>query len=223
MSSPRAHLFSMAMAGSLLLLSQGAAKDSRVDPLPPYAIAQLGTNRLRHGQRVSSLIFSPDGNALLSVGWGEASLAAVRLWDAADGKMKWSVKRRFASCAAFTPDGRTIAVGSGVGVVHLWQVETGQELRKWTGDQGAVTAVTFTPDGKRLFTAGGSGKLHLWDTSNGKEIRTFEGHDREVLGMACRPTARCSLQPAMTIRSASGRSKRGKNYSRLSWLIPKAR
>ena len=186
MSSARTLL--LAMAAALPLLSQGIVKDPRLDslgdPLPPYAVARLGTARLRHGQPVSSLTFSPDGKSLLSVGWGEASLSTVRLWDAADGKEKWSVNQRFASCAAFAPDGRTIAVGSGVGVVHLWQAETGQELCKWTGDQGPVTAVAFTRDGKRLFTAGGSGKLHLWDATNGKEIRAFEGHGREVLGIA---------------------------------------
>jgi WD40 repeat protein len=185
MSSLRTLLY--ALAGSLPLLSQAAAGDYGLDlindSLPPYAAARLGTARLRHGQQVSALAFSPDGKSLLSVGWGEASLSTVRLWDAADGKEKWSVRQRFASCAAFTPDGRSIAVGGGIGVVRLWQAETGREMHKLTGDQGAVSAVAFSPDGKGMFTAGGSGKLHLWDATNGEEIRAFIGHDREVLAL----------------------------------------
>jgi WD40 repeat protein len=186
MASPRT--LQLAIAGSLLLLFRAMAGepglDSFGDRLPPYAVARLGTARLRHGQPVSGLTFSPDGKSLLSVGWGEASLSTIRLWDAADGKEKWSVGQRFASCAAFAPDGRSIAVGGGVGMVRLVQAEVGREVRKLAGDQGAVSAVAFGPDAKRVFTAGGSGKLHLWDAANGDEVRAFIGHDGEVLSLA---------------------------------------
>jgi len=178
----------LAIAGSLLLLFQATAGepglDSFGDRLPPYAVSRLGTTRLRHGQPVSGLTFSPDGKSLLSVGGNEVSLSTVRLWDAADGKEKWSVHQRFASCAAFAPDGQSIAVGSGVGVVRLYQADVGPQIRKLAGDQGPVSAVAFSPDARRVFTAGGSGKLHLWDAASGDEVRTFIGHDGEVLSLA---------------------------------------
>jgi WD40 repeat protein len=186
MSSPRTLLLSV-VASVLLLFRAAAAEpspDSLNDRLPPYAVARLGTARLRHGQPVSGLIFSPDGKWLLSVGWGEASLSVVRLWDAADGKEQWSVRQRFASCAAFSPDGQSIAVSSGVGTVRLYQAETGREIRKLTGDHGAASAVAFTPDGKRLFTAGGSGKLHMCDAASGNVSRDYVGHEGEVLTLA---------------------------------------
>ncbi len=177
-----------ALAGWLPLLSQAAAADVRLDsfndPLPPFAAARLGTPRLRHGQQASALAFSPDGKSLLSVGWGEASLSTARLWDAADGKEQWGVRQRFASCAAFARDGRSIAVGSRIGVVRIYQAETGREMSKLTGDPGAVSAVAFTPDAKRVFTAGGSGILHLWDAASGVEVQAFIGHEGEVLALA---------------------------------------
>src|SRR5262245_37825319 len=80
------------IAGTVLLLLTGAAacgadpKPGRTDlygdPLPPGAVARLGTVRLRHLD-ASTLGFSRDGKRLISCsGWG-----SVRVWDAASGKL----------------------------------------------------------------------------------------------------------------------------------------
>jgi hypothetical protein len=56
-----------------------------IDPLPPGAIARLGSTRLRPGGRLSALAFSPDGRRLVS--WSRTDVNAIRMqfWDAADG------------------------------------------------------------------------------------------------------------------------------------------
>ncbi|HEY7307783.1 MAG TPA: sigma-70 family RNA polymerase sigma factor [Gemmataceae bacterium] len=56
--------------------------DALGDPLPPGAVARMGTLRLNHFGQLRCLIFSPDSKVLASAGvFGD-----IRLWDAATGK-----------------------------------------------------------------------------------------------------------------------------------------
>ncbi|HEV3449505.1 MAG TPA: sigma-70 family RNA polymerase sigma factor [Gemmataceae bacterium] len=82
------------------------------DPLPPGAIARLGSTRLRPGNPISSVAFSPDGKTLVSGNWG----ASIHFWDVATGKEL----RRIAQ------DQR--------GLRSIWQPMAGSLLR-----QGATT------------------------------------------------------------------------------------
>src|SRR5262249_19109265 len=52
------------------------------DPLPPGAIARLGTVRLRQGGQVECMAFAPDGKTLLTGGGAETAV----LWDVKTGK-----------------------------------------------------------------------------------------------------------------------------------------
>src|SRR5437867_7244343 len=92
--------------GMLILLSaypsaaQGPKDGERVDtygdPLPPGAIARLGTDRLYH-PGVNFLAFSADGKRLATVGAKE-----LRLWDVASGKRlrEWSVPQSLSYAAS---------------------------------------------------------------------------------------------------------------------------
>src|SRR5260370_42239201 len=92
------------------------------DPLPPGAIARLGTVRLRHivrdGSGAAGIAFSPDGKTLVS-----CVDVGVRVWDVASGKrladpfsnedkklMNQLFQRQkqegFASASALSPDGK---------------------------------------------------------------------------------------------------------------------
>ena len=51
---------------------------------------------------------------------------------------------------AFSPDGRTLASGSGDKTVKLWDPASGQLLRTLTGHTNAVWSVAFSPDGRTL-------------------------------------------------------------------------
>src|SRR4051812_41665624 len=88
-----------------------ARTDLYGDPLPPGALARMGTVRLRHGSHVCGVAFSPDGKAVAA-----AAGDGLRLWDVSSGKEVRRLGGRdenYFSAVAFSPDGnRLAAVGS---------------------------------------------------------------------------------------------------------------
>src|SRR5262249_39848075 len=56
--------------------------DLHGDPLPPGALARLGTVRLRHGSDMTFVAFGAGGKTLLTAGQDQT----IRLWDLGTGK-----------------------------------------------------------------------------------------------------------------------------------------
>ena len=77
---------------------------------------------------------------------------------------------------SFSPDGKTLASGSGGKTIKLWDTATGKEIRTLAGHSEWLQSVCFSPDGKTL--ANGSGDKT--DQAAGmlpraNEIRTLVG------------------------------------------------
>jgi len=154
--------------------------DLHGDPLPPGAIARLGTVRFRTGSGAELVRFAPDRKTLLSTCPGDCT---IYLWDAATGKLI----RRFcghehAVCSlTFAADGKTIASGSMDQTFRLWDVATGKEIRRIEVDTIAAFSpqVALAPDGKTLALGSVDVTIGLWDAATGKQIRRLEaGRDQ---------------------------------------------
>lgn len=66
------------------------------------------------------------------------------------------------------PDGLTIAVAGDDHAVHLWHVESGQELLAFDNLPAAVNQVRFSPDGQYLAAALHDGTIRLWHAPAGE-------------------------------------------------------
>src|SRR5581483_1121905 len=91
------------------------------DPLPPGAVARLGTLRLRHAD-VAALTFSKDGKLLISC----SRDGEVRVWDAATGKL---VRRKRLAWKVRAPNGLLQAPD------HISLAPDGATAEAWDGGE----------------------------------------------------------------------------------------
>jgi WD40 repeat protein len=76
------------------------------------------------------------------------------------------IDRPYYWSAVFSPNGRYVAASHRDGIVRIWDVRTGQLIRRFKADIGAVSGIAFMPDGKGLVSGGAEGILRYWDISS---------------------------------------------------------
>jgi WD40 repeat protein len=112
----------------------------------------------------SGAAFSPDGKWLV-VSTGPE----YRLWSVASWKPGLRITRQettdIPGPAAFSPDGRMLAIVPSWPLVRLIDVQTGQELATLEAPDVEVLihTLSFSSDGERLVAGSLSRRLHVWD------------------------------------------------------------
>jgi RNA polymerase sigma factor (sigma-70 family) len=145
------------ISGALLLWDAGTGKEIRRWELP-----QMGL-----------FAFSPDGKTLALVEESPATpLEAertVHLLNLATGRdQRFTLPRKArAFCNAFSPDGKTFAVGRNDGSIYLSEVATGQVRQVLEGHESEIHALTFSPDGTTLISGSSDTTALVWDLTAG--------------------------------------------------------
>jgi hypothetical protein len=82
------------------------------DPLPPGAVARLGTTRFRMGMWPKQLTPSPDGKLLVTAGHNNGEAEYLTVWDAATGRgvRRVELPGAFVQAVHWLPGGRGFAV-----------------------------------------------------------------------------------------------------------------
>jgi RNA polymerase sigma factor (sigma-70 family) len=157
-----------------------ARTDLAGDPLPPGAVARLGTTRYRLGTQLPRNFFFADGSRLLSLGQNRVTVTDVETGKATDSFQDPDLA--FTSEGDLSADGTRLAgfamVRSAKGpaphVLRVYDLTARKML--WAvppagAGPGSGTAVRFTPDGKRLVTFTRPGDVRVWDAATGDELR----------------------------------------------------
>lgn len=113
-----------------------------------------------------------------AAGWN----GVVDIWSA-DGKRAAGFKLpAAANSLAFTPDGKSLVVGSDdpKNFVAVVSAVDGKPQQSFVGHMKPVFGVTLDRSGKRLLTASADGTARLWDFASGKELRVLRGHNSAV-------------------------------------------
>ena len=111
---------------------------------------------------------------------------AVRVWDTRTGALLHEYKNTLMP-AVFSPDGRSIFAATwpvlsapttgapgkqarDYPIVQL-DVQSGTEIRRFTGHTDRISTLTLSADGRTLVTASNDLTVRTWDASSGKELR----------------------------------------------------
>ncbi|MFW6181679.1 MAG: caspase family protein, partial [Spirochaetota bacterium] len=132
-----------------------------------------------HGEAVPAVAWSPDGRHLFS---GSAD-ATIKMWELVPGVGFLRPVKTLAASGhtvadlAVSPEGGRLASASHDRTVKLWDVESGDELRTFTGHRSTVRSVTFSPDGRRLASGSWDTTVRLWEAGTGEELAMLVGFD----------------------------------------------
>jgi WD40 repeat protein/predicted acylesterase/phospholipase RssA len=84
---------------------------------------------------------------------------------------------------AFSPDGKLFAAGSNWGVVRLWQMMDGKQVKDLTGPDDSVICIAFHPSGRMIASGYPDGSISVWDVNNDEPPRTLKEHSQPVLSV----------------------------------------
>ncbi len=160
-------------------------RDLYGDPLPPGALARLGTVRLRPGGgAVDSIVFTPDGKQMVvNVRWG-----AVSVWDVASGKevCRYTPERPTRIDAAqLTSDGQSVVTVEGMPMKSSIRIRNRADLKVIRTIPVAYSLYSprLMPDGKHLIAVGrgrDTQDVEVWDLESGKRVRRWTNPARDA-------------------------------------------
>jgi WD40 repeat protein/serine/threonine protein kinase len=105
-----------------------------------------------HSRRVDTLEFSPDGSKVATGDWDNTA----RLWDATTGQLihSWPNHESFVGSVCFHPKGTRLAVASEGGVL-VYDVQTGEKLKRGVVEGSGFPCVQYVPDGSEIIANAG--------------------------------------------------------------------
>jgi WD40 repeat protein len=207
--------------------------------------ASQGTERAKligHSAHVTSVALSPDGRTIASGGGADPfrvrealdtrpdDSGEVKLWDLIDGRLLATSRQKISpvNAVAFSPDGRTLAIGKEDDTIDLWDRASGQiRTIPWadpknTGEHG-VLCLSYSPDGRWLAAGGRNSSVRIWKATRSEDPPSATlKHGSNVAALAFSPDgnflAACDWNREIIVWNANTGQELGRVESPTNWF-----
>lgn len=105
----------------------------------------------------------------------------------ADARYRLQSQTKSILGVAFNPDGKTGLSLSADSSVVEWDLQTGENLRRFDLNGEYANTIAYSPDGESVLLGMFDGSLRLWDLGEGKEVKRFDGHTATIMGAVFSP------------------------------------
>jgi len=102
-------------------------------------------------------VFAPDNIHLASI-----DDRLLKVWNIQTGKETLTLKVNGDS-AAFSPDGKFLAVGCEFGVLRVWDLERNRKVFVGRAPMDTIISIYFSPDGQRVLCGSKDSRIRIWD------------------------------------------------------------
>ncbi|RMH19903.1 MAG: WD40 repeat domain-containing protein, partial [Gammaproteobacteria bacterium] len=135
-------------------------------------------NELRDSPIDLLLAVSPDGSLIAGVNEGGPSVTLLdyssllhsNSWSSLVKRAQFRKDKSNVVSLSFSSNGRFLVLGNSDGLVELWDVNSRQKVRSFSGHRGSVESVAFISGDKRIASSSMDGSIRLWDVGSGKGI-----------------------------------------------------
>ncbi|MBI1279811.1 MAG: PQQ-binding-like beta-propeller repeat protein [Anaerolineaceae bacterium] len=149
---------------------------------------------------VFSVAFNPDGRSI-AIPSLDGSLT---LWDIESGSqlrsfqgaISWTTSVSFSPDAKILASASCLAIAEGCqagGEIILWDVATGNILRRFRWNPSTLNTVAFSPNGQNIIIAGYDSTLILADVSNGSMLLSSNLYGATIMDVAFSPDGQSIL------------------------------
>jgi WD40 repeat protein len=127
---------------------------------------------------LASLTFHPEGGQIASAGFHIYNTSTC------EQVSQWGCPCRDIRCAAFSPDGRFLAVAGRNGKIRILSAHDGATLQDILSEDPQIRGLAFSPAGELLAVGGDSRDVTVWSTSSGELVHRFDVRPAKVRALA---------------------------------------
>src|SRR5262249_49348 len=97
----------------------------------------------------------------------------IKVWELATGRLAHEFPGN--EKGVFTPDGKQILAAGFDKALHLWDLDTGQEIRKFPAHNTFINSLALDPAGKHARESPNDGTVRWYDVTTGKVVSEWTG------------------------------------------------